>query len=93
MYEGIKKALFTGDCLFIGGCGRFFEGDAKDMVKCMDTFRQLDDDVQVFCGHEYTVANYEFAVHISKEMEYSKALSDAEAKLEKEGATIPSTIL
>ena len=24
-----QKALFTGDTLFIGGCGRFFEGNAQ----------------------------------------------------------------
>ena len=26
-----SKAVFTGDTLFIGGCGRFFEGSAEEM--------------------------------------------------------------
>lgn len=25
----VEECLFTGDTLFIGGCGRFFEGTAK----------------------------------------------------------------
>ena len=27
--------LFCGDILFVGGCGRFFEGDAKAMYKTL----------------------------------------------------------
>jgi len=26
MEAGGKKSVFTGDTLFIGGCGRFFDG-------------------------------------------------------------------
>lgn len=29
--ESEEKAVFTGDTLFISGCGRFFEGTAKQM--------------------------------------------------------------
>ena len=28
-----EKIIFTGDTLFIGGCGKFFEGTATDMYK------------------------------------------------------------
>ncbi len=59
------KAAFTGDMLFAGGCGRLFEGDAQMMYDalCVKLF-ELPDDVRVFCGHEYTLSNLEFAVTI-----------------------------
>lgn len=46
--------LFTGDTLFIGGCGRFFEGKPSDMLKNFDLISQLGDNTHIFCGHEYT---------------------------------------
>lgn len=27
--------VFTGDTLFLGGCGRFFEGDAEQMHRAL----------------------------------------------------------
>ncbi|EFN78964.1 Hydroxyacylglutathione hydrolase, partial [Harpegnathos saltator] len=32
---GHTPAVFTGDTLFIGGCGRFFEGTADEMYKAL----------------------------------------------------------
>lgn len=55
------KAVFTGDTLFIAGCGRFFEGDAKDMIGAMRKLGSLPDDTHVYPGHEYTRANIKFA--------------------------------
>lgn len=61
----IGRLLFTGDTLFTGGCGRFFEGDAKQMFKNLHhTIGKMSDDTIVFPGHEYTVANLEFAVWV-----------------------------
>ena len=58
-------ALFTGDTLFIGGCGRFFEGGAEDMHYVLYTvLRPLPPETPVFCGHEYTVENLKFALWI-----------------------------
>ena len=34
--DGTSKAVFTGDTLFIGGCGRFFEGDAIQMNEALN---------------------------------------------------------
>jgi hydroxyacylglutathione hydrolase len=52
--------LFCGDTLFIGGCGRFFEGTAEDMLRNMDRLATLPPATQVFCAHEYTEANLKF---------------------------------
>lgn len=58
-------ALFCGDTLFIGGCGRFFEGDAAQMDHALNTvIGALADDTRVYCGHEYTVGNLAFAHHV-----------------------------
>ncbi len=72
------KAAFTGDMLFAGGCGRLFEGNAQMMYDalCVKLF-ELPDDVRVFCGHEYTQSNLEFAVTIEPDN------ADIAAKLER----------
>ncbi|VDM45195.1 unnamed protein product [Toxocara canis] len=43
--ESGKKVVFTGDTLFIGGCGRFFEGNAKEMHSALnEKLASLPDD-------------------------------------------------
>jgi len=55
--EGVK-AVFTGDTLFSGGCGRFFEGNATEMHKnLVTTLGSLSDDTLVYFGHEYTLVH------------------------------------
>jgi hydroxyacylglutathione hydrolase len=59
------KALFSGDMLFAGGCGRFFEGTAEMMYAALcEKLYQLPDNMRVFCGHEYTESNLQFALHV-----------------------------
>ncbi len=60
--KNINRCVFTGDTIFIGGCGRFFEGTADQMLSAFDRFGALPDDTKVFCGHEYTVKNLEFGL-------------------------------
>ena len=54
------RAVFTGDTLFAGGCGRFFEGDAPAMAAALAALAALPAHTRVLCGHEYTVQNLEF---------------------------------
>jgi len=59
------QAAFTGDTLFAGGCGRLFEGTAEMMFTALhDVLGSLPDETRVFCGHEYTESNLEFAAHL-----------------------------
>ncbi len=60
-YFAAAGAVFTGDTLFAGGCGRLFEGDAGQMMSSLATLADLPDDTLVYCGHEYTAKNLEFA--------------------------------
>lgn len=60
-----QRAVFTGDTLFSGGCGRFFEGDATQMhAALMGQLSKLPDDTNVYCGHEYTLQNLKYANHV-----------------------------
>lgn len=63
-----QPILFSGDTLFVGGCGRFFEGNAADMLKNMDLLATLPESSQVFCAHEYTEGNYKFLNSIAPEI-------------------------
>jgi len=53
--------VFVGDTLFMSGCGRLFEGTAAQMHNSLGRLATLPDDTQVYCAHEYTLANLKFA--------------------------------
>lgn len=55
-----EPIIFTGDTIFIAGCGRFFEGNAKKMLEITNNFKRLPPETLVYCGHEYTVKNLKF---------------------------------
>ncbi|WP_286238693.1 hydroxyacylglutathione hydrolase [Neptuniibacter halophilus] len=56
-----QPQLFCGDTLFLAGCGRLFEGTAEQMLNAMNYFAGLPDDTEVYCTHEYSLANLAFA--------------------------------
>jgi len=62
--DGDSEAVFTGDTLFIAGCGRLFEGTPEMMFDSFAKLAGLDDATRVYCGHEYTKANLAFAAHV-----------------------------
>jgi hydroxyacylglutathione hydrolase len=57
-------ALFCGDTLFAMGCGRLFEGTPEQMLDSLDRIAGLPDSTQVYCTHEYTLANACFALEV-----------------------------
>ncbi|XP_053813246.1 hydroxyacylglutathione hydrolase isoform X1 [Vidua chalybeata] len=66
-------ALFSGDTLFVGGCGQFFEGTAEQMhTNLTQILGALPKDTKVFCGHECTVRNLKFALKVEPENEMVK---------------------
>ena len=63
--DGEPPALFCGDALFAGGCGRLFEGTAAQLSHSLsDVLGVLPGDTRVYCGHEYTLANLKFALTV-----------------------------
>ncbi|KAE8145491.1 glyoxylase [Aspergillus avenaceus] len=86
MQDGDEKAVFTGDTLFIGGCGRFFEGTAPEMHKALnETLASLPDDTKVFPGHEYTKGNVKFCLAVSQSEPIKKLEAFAEQNQQTQG--------
>lgn len=57
-----SKALFCGDALFAGGCGRLFNGGtAAQMTASLARIASLPIETAIYCAHEYTLANLRFA--------------------------------
>ncbi len=85
--------LFCGDTLFAAGCGRVFEGTMAQMHSSLSRLRELPDDTLVYCGHEYTEKNIQFAMTLEPNNE---RLSEKAMKVrllrEKGVSTVPSTI-
>ncbi len=54
-------ALFCGDTLFAGGCGRLFEGTPAQMFESLRKLKSLAPATRVYCTHEYTQSNLRFA--------------------------------
>lgn len=50
-----RDRVFTGDCLFVNGCGRtdFQGGDASAQYDSLQRLFQLPDDTLVYPGHDY----------------------------------------
>mgnify|MGYP000476916297 FL=1 len=61
-YFSENKALFCGDTLFSMGCGRLFEGSSEQMWQSLQALKELPTDTQIYCAHEYTLANAKFAL-------------------------------
>ncbi|KUJ72961.1 hydroxyacylglutathione hydrolase [Thiomicrospira sp. WB1] len=59
------QALFSGDLLFAGGCGKIWDHDPEKMHRSLMKIKALPGDCLVYCGHEYTYPNLMFA-HIAE---------------------------
>ena len=88
-----ERAVFTGDTLFVAGCGRLFEGDARQMMASLAKLAALPDETRVFCGHEYTEKNLRFAAVLEPtNAAIREKLAWAEARRRAGEPTVPSTI-
>lgn len=92
-YFPAEKAVFTGDTLFVAGCGRLFEGDAAQMMRSLGKLAALPDDTAVWCGHEYTEKNLRFAATLEPGNARLQAKLARVRDLRRAGRpTVPSTI-
>jgi len=88
-----EKLVFTGDTLFAMGCGRLFEGDAEMMWTSLQKLMALPDDTVIYCSHEYTVANADFALSVDPDNSALVSRADAVRALRATGQpTIPTTL-
>jgi hydroxyacylglutathione hydrolase len=85
--------LFCGDTLFAGGCGRLFEGTPAQMVDSLSKLRDLPDNTRVWCAHEYTLKNLQFAISVEpNNLELQTRLRAVEVSRRQQEPTVPSWI-
>lgn len=85
--------LFCGDTLFSGGCGRLFEGTAEQMRTSLSRLAQLPPATEVYCAHEYTLANLRFAATVEPDNpDIAEALAQTMALRERQLPTLPSSV-
>lgn len=88
------SALFSGDTLFVGGIGAFFEGTSKDMLAILDRISEtLPKETAVFPGHEYTVNFLKFAKSLDPTNDFiGEKLSHFQSLVAEGNPTVPSTL-
>ena len=85
--------LFCGDTLFAGGCGRVFEGTMSQMYHSLLQLKALDPTLQVFCAHEYTQANLEFALTVEpNNADIQTRLNHVIKQRQNDEITLPSSL-
>ncbi|MEB3182089.1 MAG: hydroxyacylglutathione hydrolase [Nostocaceae cyanobacterium] len=85
--------LFCGDTLFAGGCGRLFEGTPTQMVDSLNKLRALPDNTHVWCAHEYTLKNLQFALTVdANNPDLQSRFEEVKAARSRAVATVPSIL-
>ena len=88
-----EGAAFVGDTLFAMGCGRLFEGSPAQMFDNMRKLEALPDDTMVYCAHEYTQANGDYALTAEPQnAELRDRMEKVRAMRQRGEATVPTTI-
>ena len=88
-----QDMLFTGDTLFVGGCGRLFECDAKTMFHSFEKLAGLPDDTFVYPGHNYTQENIRFALTVEPDNKALKQKLEEVVEQDRQHTpTVPSTL-
>jgi len=86
-------SVFCGDTLFAAGCGRIFEGTAVMLHQSLQQLAALPSNTRVYCTHEYTMANLEFAQAVEpNNQQLSERITAESLKRSQLQPTLPSTM-
>ena len=86
-------ALFCGDTLFSMGCGILFEGSPAQMAESLKKIRQLPGSTRIYCAHEYTQANGNFALTIEPgNLDLLERMEEVRWRRQQDLSTVPSTL-
>ena len=85
-------AVFCGDTLFSGGCGRLFEGTPAQMLASLDKLAKLPPETRVYCAHEYTASNARFALSVDEAPALKARAEQVFAARQRGEWTVPTTI-
>jgi hydroxyacylglutathione hydrolase len=95
-YTGLvnnKPAIFCGDTLFAAGCGRLFDGTHEQFCHSLQKINQLPAETQIFCTHEYTLANLKFAEAVEpSNQDIKNRIKNEQKKRLKHLPTLPTTL-
>jgi len=88
-----SDALFCGDTLFSIGCGRVFEGTMDQMWSSLSRLRALPSETLIYCAHEYTQSNIDFAVSVDPN-NLALRTRESEVKIKRQNGepTVPSRL-
>jgi hydroxyacylglutathione hydrolase len=88
-----RPALFVGDSLFLGGCGRLFEGSPDDLHASMRLLSTQEPGALICCAHEYTGSNLRFAAHVMPSNDQIRRRLDAlEQERGASRSSVPDTL-
>ena len=88
-----EKLVFVADTIFSLGCGRVIEGDHAMMWDSIKKLRALPDDTELYCGHEYTLANGKFALTVDAgNAALKKRVAEVEKLRAADKPALPTTI-
>ncbi|MCA0400671.1 MAG: hydroxyacylglutathione hydrolase [Proteobacteria bacterium] len=92
-YFAGENIIFVGDVLFAMGCGRVLDSSMEALYLSVMRLAALPDETQLYCGHEYTLANARFCAHIEPDnAEIRARLKNVEAARAEGRFTIPTTV-
>lgn len=87
------RAVFTGDTLFVGGCGNINAGNKEQLYKAFAKLGSLPPDTLVYVGHEYTNKNFMYALSCEPGNPILKSKAEWAKRVTSNGkGTVPSTI-
>jgi len=96
VYNRIDKSnpsVFTGDTLFVGGTGHFFEGTSDEMLKNFQKIAKLPKHTKIYPGHEYAVSNFKFGLFVEpNNTKMLEKLKWCQAQKQNGGVCVPSTV-
>lgn len=92
-YFGASDILFAGDTLFALGCGRPMEAQSRVLYHSLMKLARLPGHVEVYCGHEYTLANAKFALSVDPDNDLLvERAAEIETMRDAGEMTLPTTI-
>lgn len=89
---GQPGVVFTGDTLFVMGCGNLNNGTPQMMADAMVRLSQLPPETLAYVGHEYTLSNGEWATTVEPSEAVVAKLRWAREQRAAGLPTVPSTM-
>lgn len=88
-----EGALFCGDTLFTGGCGRVFSGTHRQLHASLQRIAALPPQTRIYCAHEYTADNLGFAQWVEPDNpRLQERRQQTDARRSRGEPTVPSSL-